>query len=305
MLWSSVPGVVDVTLVRGAAAGAALPSVVVEMPHGATRTADFDALRERLRGPFPDDLVAFFHVNTDAGAPEVGAAFARRWVEARPTESVLLLTSRVPRTFVDCNRALDTSAEALREGKVTPGLPPYVRDADDRALLTELHRAYQDVAERAFAAVCGAGGRALLLHTYAPRSVDVEVDDHIVASLRSAYTADNVGRWPLRPEVDVIGRTLDGRRMVPAEVVDAMRAAFARIGLSVADGETYPMHPATAAYRVVERFPGRVVCVEVRRDVLTDAWAPFEEMRVAPARVEAVGAALADALAATAAVGVG
>jgi hypothetical protein len=38
----------------------------------------------------------------------------------------------------------------------------------------------------------------------------VEVDLQIVPSLRRAYLPDREPTWPLRPEVDVIGRALVG-----------------------------------------------------------------------------------------------
>ena len=52
--------------------------LLVEIPHGATRTDDFRSLEKQLTSPLPDSLVDFFHVNTDAGAPELGEAAARR-----------------------------------------------------------------------------------------------------------------------------------------------------------------------------------------------------------------------------------
>ncbi|MCC7110979.1 MAG: hypothetical protein IT382_16925, partial [Deltaproteobacteria bacterium] len=67
----SIEGVVDVQQVRGARArpGAAA-DLLLEVPHGATRAHHFAALKGQLKGPFPDDLLDFFFVNTDVGAPE-------------------------------------------------------------------------------------------------------------------------------------------------------------------------------------------------------------------------------------------
>jgi hypothetical protein len=70
---SSIPEILDVISVRGPAASSA-PDLLIEIPHGATRTADFQTLANQLRSPLPADLVDFFHVNTDTGAPELAGA---------------------------------------------------------------------------------------------------------------------------------------------------------------------------------------------------------------------------------------
>ncbi|MCA8949230.1 MAG: hypothetical protein KDE27_06995, partial [Planctomycetes bacterium] len=127
----SIDGVCDVALVRGAAAVPdARPAVVLEVPHGATRGEDFRALRARLRGDVPNDLIEFFFVNTDIGAPELAFAIAERLVAAAPSCSALVLRSRLPRTLVDCNRSLDRASvpSGSGAGELTPGLPPWIRD---------------------------------------------------------------------------------------------------------------------------------------------------------------------------------
>src|SRR5215475_10935133 len=117
---ASIPGILDVTVVRGAhAAPGAAPDLVIEVPHGATATADFTAAAAPLTSPLPDDLVAFFHVNTDAGAPELALATARRLVADQPARSVAVLRCRIPRTFIDCNRRIDAAPDEFRAGKVT------------------------------------------------------------------------------------------------------------------------------------------------------------------------------------------
>lgn len=292
----STPGVCAVTLVQGPESCVATPDVLIEVPHGATRTAEYEALRARLAGPFPEGLDDFFHVNTDAGAPELAFALARRFVEARPAASVLIVRALIPRTFVDVNRVLDISPEAYREGKVTPGMPPYVRAAPDKELLRGLHAAYVAVVDAAMDEVCGAGGRAVFLHTYAPKSVDVEVDDHIGPALRAAYAPGTYERWPLRPEVDLIGTDTEGRSHLSPELRAALHDAFAAEGVPVADGATYPLHPSTQAFRHAARFPGRCLCVEVRRDLVAAPFDPFAEMRIDPVAADRLGGALARAL---------
>lgn len=280
---SSLPDVAEVVRT-----GDGPPTLLLEVPHGATATAHYAGLRARLRGPFPEGLDDFFHVNTDVGAPEVALALARAWGDA------LVLRSLVPRTFIDCNRVLDLAEADYRAGKVTPGLPPYVRDPDDQALLRGLHAQYTALAEAAFAEVCGAGGAAVMVHSYAPRSVDVEVDDAIGPSLRAAYADE--GRWPKRPEIDLIARDPEGALAIPEALLAALREDLGAAGFQVALSETYPMHPATAAYRYARRYPGRTLCVEVRRDLLADPFDPFAQMNVPEARAERVAGPLAAAL---------
>jgi len=137
----SIPDVLDATIVHGASGGDA-PDLVIEIPHGATRTEDFTRLAARLASPLPDNLVDFFHVNTDAGAPELALAIAERLVVADPARSVCLLRCRIPRTFIDCNRRMDASPDEFRAGKVTPGLMPWIVAPEDRTLLRGLYDRY-------------------------------------------------------------------------------------------------------------------------------------------------------------------
>lgn len=294
---ASVPGVCSTHVIHGAAADPArAPALAIELPHGATRTADYRALRARLRGTYADDLVDFFHVNTDVGSPEVAVAVAERLVAADPTRSVALLRSEIPRTFIDCNRVIDAAPEAFREGRVTPGVPPWVRDPEDLHLLRGLHAAYTDAARALVDTVCEAGGVALLLHTYAPRSVDVEVDADIVKNLHAAYLPEKVETWPLRPEVDVIGRTLAGELLLDATLLADLTAGYAAIGVPVADGRTYPLHPSTWGHQHASRWPNRTLCLEIRRDLVAEPWDPFAEMHIGPARAARLAAPLADAI---------
>jgi predicted N-formylglutamate amidohydrolase len=292
----SIPGVLDVEAVRGQAApvGAA-PDLLVEVPHGATSTADFERLAARLKSPLPPALVDFFHVNTDVGAFELGRAAAARFVAAAPTRSALLLRSRIPRTFIDCNRRIDATPAELTAGKVTPGLMPWITDPEDRVLLRAVYDAYVG-AVRAAVDGLAPGGAMVMAHSYAPREVDVEVDGDIVANLRRAYAPDVEPTWRLRPAVDVIGRGPDGTSHAPAAVVAALRQALAAFDLEVADSATYPLHPSTLAYEHVVRLPGRALCLEVRRDLLADPFDPFVEMRIGEAKVARLAGALATAI---------
>ncbi len=294
--FTSLPGIVDVLVVRGARASTdAPPDLLVEVPHGATRTDDFTALQRLLRSPLPDALVDFFHVNTDAGAPELAEAVAARFVADDPTRAAAILRCRIPRTFIDCNRRIDAAPEDFKAGKVTPGLMPWITAPEDRALLRERYDAYVAAARSAVEVVLPRGAM-LMLHTYAPRSVAVEVDADIVKNLRRAYEPDVEPTWPLRPEVDVIGRGTDGVSYAPAPVVDALRAELQRVGVAVADSETYPMHPSTLAWHHATAWAGRTLCLEVRRDLVADPFEPFAQMRIGADKVARLAGPIAASL---------
>ena len=292
---SSIPDVVDVRRVAGARADrSAPPDLLIEIPHGATRTEDFTTLAARLTSPLPDGLVDFFHVNTDAGAPELAVATARRFVELEPARTVAILRCRIPRTLIDCNRRVDASAEDFKAGKVSPGLMPWITAPEDRAMLRAAYDRYVSAVKDATAQLAS-DGAMVLLHSYAPREVDVEVDLQIVENLRAAYRPETVEKWPLRPELDVIGKGLDGTSYAPAAIVDALRDAL-HGELTVADSATYPLHSSTMAWDHVMAHPGRTLCLEVRRDLLADPFEPFAQMKISDAKVQRIAVPLATAL---------
>jgi hypothetical protein len=282
---------------RLGAGGAAPPCLLIEVPHGADQRAHFDALAGRLRGPFPADLHAFFHVNTDVGAVEVGFAVAAGLVARDPRRSVGLLRCLLPRTFIDCNRALEQPAGDLQRGGLTAAMAPYVRDADDQALLHALHTAYVGAVHAEVDAVCAAGGLVLIPHTYAPRTVGISaVDDDIVERLRECWAPDQVERWPLRPPVDLIVETPSGEDLSPPGAAAALVQAYATLGVEAVRGGTYTLHPATMAYQSARRWPGQTLCLELRRDLLMKSWAPFSPMEADPAQVERLAQPLVDVL---------
>jgi hypothetical protein len=294
MSLASISEVADVEIVRGERAGAAI-DLLIEIPHGATRTTDFTALAARLRSPLPEGLIDFFYANTDAGAPELGLAIAKRLVADEPTRAVAIVRCRIPRTLIDCNRNIDAAPADFKAGKVTPGLMPWIVTDDDRVLLRELYDRYCATVSEAETALAP-DGALLLLHSYAPRSVDVEVDLNIVEKMHAAYRPEVEPTWPLRPQLDIIAKALDGTDHAPAAVVAAVKAAAAALELTVGDSATYPLHPSTLAWNRVMAHPGRALCLEVRRDLLADPFEPFAEMRIAPVKVDRLGAPLAAAL---------
>ena len=295
----SIPGVCEVEVLRGGLASpAAEPQVLFEVAHGATRAHHFDALRAELRGDYAPELREFFFVNTDVGAPELAWSTARRLVEHRPRSVALVVRCLLPRTFIDCNRTIapDAAPSGSAPGELTPGLPPWVVDARDRALLLQRYVAYRDVVTAAFERVCGRGGIGLCVHTYAPRSIEVAVDRDVVASLRAAYAADRIGTWKLRAGIDLITHDPDGRLLAGRALADHAEAEFEGAGFDVVRNGTYSLHPSTQAHAFAVRFAGRTLCFEVRRDLLLDEFVPFRELLPDEAKVARLATPLTTAL---------
>lgn len=295
---ASLEHVVDVEVLRGRDAPAnAIPDLLVEVPHGADERRHYDALRARLRGELPDELHAFFHLNTDVGAWAYGRATAQALVEANPARSAVVLRSLIPRTFIDCNRPADFTGGDLGKGGMTAGIPSYVKDGDDKALLVQLHQSYVRAAEAAFAVVCGNGGVALLPHTYGPRSLGIEaVDDNIVKSLYWACAPERHDTWPLRADIDLLTRDGDGKDLSPPGMEEGLLAAFTGAGYAPKANDTYYLHASSLGHAWSAAWPGRVTSLEVRRDLLVDVWTPFEEMKALPERAEKIAGVLAAAL---------
>ena len=295
MMFESLEDIAHVETLRGADADPnATPDLLVEVSHGADRRKHFDTLRARLVGDLPDDLHVFFHANTDQGAWDYGRRVAELAVACDPTRSALLIRCLVPRTFVDTNRLADAE-DQLASGGLSAGIPSYVRHPDDRALLLSIHRAYVELVERAYAWVCGAGGFALLPHTYSPRSMGIPgVDDNIVAALRAAYAEPQWSKWPLRPDIDLITKDQDGVGFAAEGMAEDLLAAYRALGFDAVDSMTYTLHPSTQGTRYTKRYPGQTIALEVRRDLLRKRFHLFEELEVSPSAVDRIAGPLAD-----------
>lgn len=296
----SIPGVCDVIRFRGhdCAEGRA-PDVVFEVPHGATLAAHFDELAGRMRSRLPESLRDFFFVNTDVGAPELAIETAEQFVEEATDRAAVVVRCLVPRTLIDCNRVVDhtTKPAASAAGAMTPGVPSYITDAEDLALLRSRHAAYHGVVAAAFESVLGAGGGlGLMVHTYAPRSVDVPVDDRIVESLRDAYRPEKVGTWPLRAPVDLITTAPDGAFLADPALADLVEAGAKEGALEVARNGAYALHSVATAHAYAVRYAARTLCLEVRRDLLVPEFTPFAEMRTDAPKVARIAKILADAV---------
>lgn len=290
----TIDGVCEVAWTPPATGPAGMgPALLIEIPHGATRTADYVGLRLRLAGPLPHQLEHFFYVNTDIGAPECAEHIAD--LLAAAGHGVLVLRCCVPRTFIDCNRVVAGVPGAMIDG-MTPARASYIREPLDAALLEDLHRRYHQLVDRAYARVCGRGGLGLQLHSYAPRSIGVDkVDDDIVSALHAAYEPALYATWPERPAVDLICAGPEGMLADPDLIAD-LRARYAAIGVTAEENATYRLHPATMGYHYARSYPAQVLCVELNRGLLADPFVPFGESPISPASVTRLSRPIADAL---------
>lgn len=295
---TSLEGVAFVEILRGAEATPLThPTLLVEVPHGADEQSHYDQLRARLQGDLPASLEHFFHVNTDIGAWAYGRATAQAVLAALPDRSALLVRSLIPRTFIDCNRPATSASGDLLKGGVTAGIPAYVEDEGDLALLTKLHADYVNLAEVAFSAVCGEGGLALVPHTYAPLTVGISsIGRDIIEQLHDVYAPERLSEWPLRAEVDLLTREEDGTLLAPPGVEERLLKAFSEAGLSAVANETFFLHPATLGHGWSAAHPGQVTCLEIRRDLVVEEWLPFVEKKPCRERIERVSGVLAPAL---------
>lgn len=293
--------VCNVEYVHGAKASpGATPGLLLEVPHGATLARHFLELHSRMVGDIDAELIDFFFVNTDVGAPELARAVANRVIELVPHQSAVVVQSLLPRTLVDCNRRIDPAngPSGSEPGQLTPGLPLWIRDPEDQHLLLELHAQYSEVAARAFATTCGNGGLGLMVHTYAPRSLDVPVDERIVEHLRAAYAPERIGEWPLRAEIDLITHDPDGCELASLDLVGGVIEQLQGAGLSVVQNGAYSLHPLTQAHEFASTYPGRTLVFEVRRDLLVEQFIPFCELHVDAEKVARIAEPFARTVAA-------
>jgi hypothetical protein len=272
------------------------PRLLLEVPHGATERSHYDAIASRLESPLPARLEQFFFVNTDFAAFEIAVRVASLLSKSKRkarTRGVVVVRALVPRTFVDFNRRIGGEVQT----GMTPGLPSYITADRDRAFLSGLHQSYSDGVAALYEEVCGAGGIGVALHTYSPRAVEVGVDADIVTSLRAAYRPEVYSRWTMRPPVDCITRDESGRDLSPPGLVRDLQASYAALGLECGENTAYHLHPATSGHAFAQRYPGRVLCVEYRRDFAGAPWRPFSPGVVGSRKVARLAAPLAAALA--------
>ena len=294
---SAVTVIAGVCEIHRFAATAGAPGLLIELPHGATQRAHYEAVAAQLASPLPARLEQFFHVNTDFGAPELAFEVAARVAGAKRkarTRGVVVVRALVPRTFIDFNREIGKEPKA----GMTPGLPPFMTAAADQQLLLSLYQQYHAATEALYRETCNGGGLAVALHSFAPRSVEVAVDADIVTALREAYRPEAYAGWVQRPAVDFITQDAEGRDLAPPGLVSELRAAYGELSLETGENATYHLHPATMGYRYALAHPGHVLCIEFRRDLLGAPWRPFTPSPVGPRKVARLARPLADAIAA-------
>jgi hypothetical protein len=181
---------------------------------------------------------------------------------------------------------------------VTPQLPHYVTDPADIATLNAYHQNYVAQAERAYAEVCGNGGYGLILHTYAPRSVQLErIDGDVVEQLTEAWLPKNRRKWTKRPDIDVITAPPEGESLAPRGLVDGLREHYASIHVEVGENQTYRLHPQTLGLHWSKLYANRVLCIEFNRQTLVKKWTPLEPLEVTPRRITKMAGPLVAAMA--------
>lgn len=294
--FQSVDGVCDIEVHRPASAPRGW--LFIEVPHGATRTSDYATLVKRLKSPLPRDLDHFFYVNTDIGAPE-GAQWIGRALAAQGF-GVVVARCLIPRTFIDTNRLITKSEGGKVVDGMTPAVPGYIGDPGDAAMLLVMHSVYHALVASAYARICGEGkGLALQLHSFAPKSVNIEkTDAGIVDALHAAYVPEVYATWPERPPVDLISATADGAFQSAPRLVAALKAEYASAGIRAEENATYHLHPATMGLAYARAHPDRVLCVELNRGLVADPFVPFGVSPISAARVERMAAPIAKVLAA-------
>lgn len=291
---TSIDGVCDLTV--HAPAGTPRGWVLVEVPHGATRRADYERVEARLKSQLPKELIHFFFVNTDIGAPE-GAAYLGR---ALPSDGIGVVIARclMPRTFIDTNRVIAKTTKGTVVDGLTAAVPGYIDDAADIEWLGAQHAAYHALVDRAYARVCGEQrGFAVQLHSYAPKSVSIEkTDAGIIEALHAAYVPETYAKWPERPQVDLIAATADGSFRCSPKLVEDAKAAYAEAGIKAEENATYHLHPATMGLVYAQAYPERVLCLELNRGLVADPFTPFGESPISAAKVERMTAPVAKVL---------
>ena len=292
---SSIEGICEIAVHRPATAPRGW--LLIEVPHGATRQSDYETLAGRLKSSLPANLDHFFYVNTDVGAPE-GAEWIARALSAQGF-GVVLTRCLIPRTLIDTNRVVAESQGGRVIDGLTPAVPGYIDDPGDALMLVAMHGAYHARVSEAYASICGKGrGLALQLHSFSPRSVQIEkTDAGIVEALHAAYVPEVYAKWPERPAVDLICATEDGSFKAAPKLVAALKAAYATAGIEAKENATYHLHPATMGLLYARAHPEQVLCVELNRGLIADPFVPFGVSPISPTKVARMVAPIAQVLA--------
>ena len=165
-----------------------------------------------------------------------------------------------------------------------------------KLIQTQYHK-YHAFVEAQIKTICSNGGHAILLHSYAPKSVGISSVDHeIVQKLHWAYSQERYDTWPIRPEVDVICKDTEGTVLVNKLWLDSLVQQCRSLGLNTAEGESYPLHPITMAHHYWQKYPNNILCLEIRRDLLVDNFTPFSEMSGNPNKMDEIARVIANTI---------
>lgn len=310
----SIPNVCDVQVISGPDADLNAPcDVLCELPHGATEPGHI-ALAQQLTADYPEGYDDLFWVNTDQGSPEYGLRFAQQitdpaWVATHATllltdqqrqsaiiaaakRKVLFIRALIPRTIVDLNRVWDLDTAAFRAANLTGAVAPFARP-EELPAIRALYDAYQAVADAAHADICGRGGQAFNLHTYAPITVSINSDESLLSAVRRAYVPENYPNYPQRPPAQLITKLPGEPSLTDEALITKLVARYADAGIPLALDEPFTMHKATSCYVRAAAYPGQITVIELRRDTLTDAFVPFAKWPVPTALAEKMSAPLA------------
>ena len=113
----SVPDVCQVEIVSPEGTFADAPDYLFEIPHGATSHEHYMAIRRRLVGRLPDDLEAFYFVNTDVGAFECARQAARMIAGAAPPRCCASCSGQRPRLTMRAAALGDDRAQSRPAGR--------------------------------------------------------------------------------------------------------------------------------------------------------------------------------------------
>jgi len=281
----------DIELIAGRDADReAVPDVFIELPHGATETAHLEAAKVLTRNYPSARYDLFFRANTDQGSPEYGRRLAELLTDPGldplgARRKVLILRSTMPRTILDVNRLWARSEDAVAAG-LTRGLAAFVTEPEEVARFEAIWHTYDAQARRGYALVCGNGGFAFNLHTYAPITVAPVVGEPIVDTLQRAYAPENVDGYPKRPIVQLITADRDGPRLAPTGLIERLVSAYAAIGVSAVENEPFVLHPSTSAWAHAARHPNQTITIEISRAELARTFDPFTIMDIDAGSVE-------------------
>lgn len=302
----SIPYVCDVSLFSGPTAPpGAPPDIFIELPHGATRLAHLQQTKT-MASQYPgDEHDLFFLANTDQGSPEYATELAKQltspeaWqdqTKAKRASSlrILMVRSLLPRAILDVNRVWHSEEDAVAAG-LTRGVPDFITNENDLARLREAFDRYHEVVSTGYAVICGIGGFALQLHTYAPRSVNPVEGEYIVDTLRKAYDPQRECPWPKRPEVQLITTPPGGSFLSNAVFCDALENAYETAGVEIKRNDPFNLHPATMAHTYANQYKGQTLTMEISRSLLAETFNPFIEMTIDPQKAESLARPIAEA----------